>query len=391
MSERFYESPPWRFAVTTLDTETLTFLDKLASNREVVRSLNTPLVITGRVPSANPEVNILSDDGLPFLAEGARLLYALRNESMVGFNCRAAGIILEVRDRGNPSSAETTFVAHDSWQLAYRRPVVDSNGDLPTEAGLRYNAPGSDILVELLENSIATHGTLHLDIGTTSQWAGTIETTEVLEIVFQQGMSLGEAMDQLVETGTMDILLDPVYDPLNRPGIIGDLSVFVQAGSNQYGAIFAWDKPSRSLVTLDRETDGNERANRVQYYAGQGGPAVPLQSDTAAVAEFGEYWSQQFFPGIDEAAAVEAIAASQLRLRSRGLVSYLMSPAPERSPVPFVEYDIGDYVAIYGSDQMREETATMKRVHTIPLAIGNDQMEAPANIVVADDPTTSAT
>jgi hypothetical protein len=400
-SARFYESPPWRFLVTDLDSVTATFLDKLAKSRTVVPTLNQPCVITGVVPS--DDQTVWSDDlgdGYPNLAEGNRLLYCFRRELDGTANpwvVRAAGIVMYVADQGDADAPETQFRAYDPWQLMYKRPIIDSDGLLPCEdvdsqgnaidpgcQGVTYLASrGSDIILELLDNSTTYQGETHIDYGS-SWWQGTIDDTEIIdEMLFQQGSSIGEAFDALVETGTLDIVLTPIYDPVNRPGKTHELSVYVSAGGPKYEAVFAWDKPGRSLVELTPEYDGNERANYVQYYAGQGGPPVPLQSDAFAAAIYGEYWSQQFFPGQTQAAAVEKMAQAQLALRAEGLKTYTMSPAAERSPVPFVDYGLGDTVPVYASERLRQPVAELLRVLSIPLAIADDQMEAATNVLLS--------
>jgi hypothetical protein len=387
MSERFFESQPWRFVVTNLDGETMTFLDKLCSNREINRTLNAPMRINGSVPSDSPEVNIVTGDGSPWLSEGDRLLYCFRREGLepgsheVSWVVRASGTILTVEDRGGPDAPVTDFEANDPWQVLYARPLRDEFG-LPPADGFHFNAPGNEIAFQLLAMSELHDGPTRIDLLT-----GTVETTATVEIDFQQGMSVGEAFDALTATGTMDIVLEPIYDPIDKPGILCQINIYDHAGVDRHNAIFAWDKPSRSLVDLNRNRDGQQRANKLQYYIGQGGPPVPLVTDAASVAKYGRYWDQQFFPGQEKAMAVEAFAEKQRSLRSDGLVTYTMSPAPERSPIPFVDYDIGDRVPIYGSRRLREAVFELKRVVSIPLVIGDDQMEAPAQVVLEDETT----
>ena len=387
---RFGESGPWRFLVTDLESQTAALLDRLASNRQIVFTLNEPCRMSGTVPSDNPEVNRLYDDD-PLLAEGNRLLYCFRRENDEATSdapiwvIRAAGLIMNVNDVGGPDVAETSFEAFDPWQLLYRRPLRDDEGNLPGEGGLTFAdppVPSSEIAEQIIAFSELVDGTTHLDLLT-----GTIETTDAIEITFQQGMSVGEALDQLCATGTMDILIDPVYDPIGKPGIVGQLNIFVKAGTTRTAAIFAWDKPGRSLVNLNRQTDGRERANKIQYYAGQGGPPVALVSFGLSAIKYGHYWEQQFFPGSEDADVVLGFANLQGQQRRNGLVTYTISPAPERSPVPITGYYLGDYVPIYGSSRLRAAVATTKRVYSIPLMIGDDQMEAPAGVIVADDET----
>jgi hypothetical protein len=381
MSERFYESPPWRFLLTNLDGVSLVFLDKLCSSREINRTLNAPLRINGTVPSDHPEIFLEAGDGDPYLSEGNRLVYCFRRESDTDpkWVCRAAGTILTVDDVGGEAPM-TTWEANDPWQVLYRRPLRNAEGNLPGEAGLVANDNGNDIAFLLISLSDLHDGPTGLDLLT-----GTIETTDTLEISFQQGMSVGEALDALVETGTMDIVIDPVYDPVTYPGIVGKLNIYQTAGSIRRNAIFAWDKPSRSAVEITRQRDGNLRANKLQYYVGQGGLPVALVTGAASVAKYGRYWEEQFFPGQPKAVVVAGWARKQAKLRADGLVTYTISPAPERSPVPFIDYDIGDKVPIYASSRLREPVADLKRVVSIPLVIGDDQMEAPAQVVLADE------
>lgn len=384
--QRFGESGPWRFLVTDLDGVTQALLDRLATNREVVYTLNQACRMSGSLPSDNPEVNLLGDDGYPIVAEGVRLLYCFRRENDVASSdapiwvVRAAGIILSVEDRGGPTVPLTDFVAFDPWQLLYRRPLRTDDGSLPLPGGAMFSGPGSEIIEQILAFSELDDGPTHLDLLT-----GVIETTETVIITFQQGISVGEAIDQLVDTGTLDVIIEPVYDPINYPGIVGTLNIFNTAGSVRRSAIFAWDKPSRNLVDLNRQIDGRERANTLQYYQGQGGAAVPLVEDATSIAAFGEYWEQQFFPATENADVIESFANLQRRFRKDGLITYSISPAPERSPVPITDYYIGDWVPVYASDRLRQSVTTLKRVYSIPLAIGDDQMEAPAGVIIADD------
>jgi len=344
--------------------------------------------MSGSVPSDNPEINLEASDGDPLLAEGNRLLYCFRRENDEASSdapiwvIRAAGIILNVEDRGGPNAPLTDFMAYDPWQLLYRRPLRDSEGELPPEGGLTFSAAGSAIAEQIIAFSELVDGTTHLDLLT-----GVIETTDVVDITFQQGISVGEALDQLVATGTMDVIMEPIYDPFDHPGIVCTLNIFETAGSIRRDAIFAWDKQGRNLVDLNRQDDGRERANKLQYYIGQGGPPVPLVSDAASVTKYGTYWEQQFFPANENSDVVEGFANTQRRLRRMGLITYSLSPAPERAPVPITGYYIGDYVSVHASDRLRESVETLKRVYSIPLSIGDDQMEAPAGVIIGDDET----
>ncbi len=375
-----YISPYWRFVVTDLDSVVLTLLDHLASDREITFLLNQPARCVGKVPSASPEVNIPGDDGYPFVAEGVRCLLGFRLEAGE-WVIRFTGIILQIQDTAEQDIAYSHFTAYDPWQYLFYRPVVNYlTGKLPGPKGISWDDTRGDVIAgQVLRNTIAWHGNAFIDAGPsyggTSFYTGTMELTAQMDINFPQGLSVGEAWQQLVATDTMDIVLTPIYDPVNRPGYLAELNVYEQAGSQRNAAIFAWDLPSRSLTQIDDLYDGTIRANKVQYFSGQGGPPVAVQTDAPSVATYGQYWATQFFPGQNVPAAVVALAQQQLSLRANGQRTVTISPAPERSPLPFTEYYLGDTVPVYASDALRGTVSGYQRIYGIPISISDDATE----------------
>lgn len=370
---RFFRSPLWRFAVIDLDTfAVITLLDRLASQRVLTYTLNQPATAQGRVPSNNPEVNLPYTDTpqFPFVAEGVRGLIGLRLENC-SYEPRFAGIIMQVEDAALSDDPYTSFTAYDPWMLLNLRPLLNVFGNLPGQQGFSFsNTRGSNIALAFAENTDANNGSTFIDFEN-----GVIEDTQQLDIVFRQGTTVGQAWQQLVATGTMDIVLTPVYDPRNRPGILAELNIYAQAGSNRPGSIFAWNMPSHSLTQISRMINGTRRANYVQFFAGQGGPAVTPQTDATSIATYGEYWAQQFFPLQNVNAAVEALAAEQLLLRKDGQTTVTISPAPERSPEPFLDYYLGDRVPVYASNELREAITGYQRVYGIPVEIDDNGTE----------------
>jgi hypothetical protein len=401
VGRRFGRSPSWKYWVTDRNGAGVTFLDRLATNRTVTRILDEPAIATGNVPSDEPEVNIPYQllTAPPFVHHNSRLLYCFRREGGTPpWVCRFGGIFMQLEDEGTDAPV-SHFTAYDPWQYLYSRPVVTTGGVLPGQDGIEYTAPGNEIALELIENTIVAHGTVHLDIGqVTSDFEGTIETTPTINVVVEQGMSVGEALKMLCDTGTMDIVIDPVYDPEDRPGIVGVLSIYEQAGATRHNAVFAWDKPGRSLVNLSRLIDGTQLANKVQFFAGQGGPAVPVQTSSDSISRYGQYWAQQFFPGKNIPALVELLALAQLRQRQAGNRTVSFAAAPERSPIPFQEFDIGDYVPVWASRRFRDPMAPnlddppegYQRVTTMPLEITDDGVEELRGVLVQTDSTEGA-
>lgn len=412
---RFYESPLVRILVTDLDGIVVTTLDHLGMDRVILAKLNHPWQIECRVPSDHDEVNRhYAGDDLPYVSEGVRLVHVLFREADFSGTAaqggpwvsRASGVVLHVEDAAETGQPYTRWTAWDPWQYLFRREVPRPDGTVLPRKGARWNdTRGNLIALQCLKRAIDNssvsapagaqacfidfgdgsrigEGAQYQDWGGTSFYQGTIEQTDQLDFDVQRGKSVGEVWSDLVRTGTMDIVLTPIYDPKNRPGIIAEGSIYQQAGVQRNGAIFAWDMPGKSLVTIDREQEGSGRANKIRFFNGQGGKAVPLQTHAASVALFGDYWAQQFFVSQTKQVAVAAMAAWQLELRKEGQRTVNVTPTPERSPIPFVEYTIGDRVAVYASERFREtvgaaaltDTVVYQRVYGIPIEISNDAL-----------------
>ena len=369
--------PLWRFLITDLGGVGITLLDHLASDRMVTLKLNEAAEVTGTVPSDSDYVNRLHTDGFPLLSEGVRQLYCFRRESETPpyYTIRASTLVMQMNDAAASDDARSRFTAWDPWQYMMMRPVLQSSaatggtyvdGDLIDSAGLIYGAAqtAGAIALDMINTTIAFADagapaaaqllflrTITND-GLTDPFGGTGYKIE-------QGTSLGQALQDLCATGYMDILLTPVYDSAS-PGALCDLDILSQsspylgAGVFNYNAIFAWDMPGRSVTGIDDMFDGLGRANVVQFYNSQGGPAVTQQTDATSIASYGEYWAQQFFPAQTEAVAVVAMAQQQLELRKNYKQTLTINPAPTRAPDPFVDYGLGDRVPVYASNRLRQ-------------------------------------
>lgn len=397
-----YRSPFWRFCILDLKTfETLSFLDRLASSRVATYTLNHPAVSEGVVPSENPEINIPwpTVDSDPFLTEGSRVLLGFRREHDTPpyWQIRFAGIIMQLEDTAQSDNAFSHYTAYDPWQYLFSRPACKADGSLPGANGLSYSGEAANLIaLDLLSNTIANQGICGIDAGIayggTGDYTGTIETCDLIDINFPQGTTVGQAWQTLANLDVLDIILEPIYDPINRPGYLVQANIYTQAGMPRDDAIFAWDMPSRSLVGISRLIEGGvSRGNEVKFFAGQGGAvsggqSIPVQTDAASVAKYGEYWQQQFLPGQIVVAAVTQLAAAQLALAKDGKVTVAISPAPERSPIPFTDYWLGDRVPVYASNRFRapipaagspssDVNVNYQRVYGVPLIIADDATE----------------
>ena len=408
------EPPLWRFAVTNLAGSTLTFLDHLASERVVTPKLNEALEVSGTVPSDNPEVNIPGGDGFPFVAEGVRQLYCFRRESDCPpyYTVRASTLIMQINDASGTGDARSRFTAWDPWQYLFSRPVLQSSlattskntpgidGRIIGPAGLTYPATmtANQILMDMIFVTMAAadvtapvaardgfldYGQFGVNSTNYEEACGTF--TDGYPI--QQGTMLGQAMTDLTATGYLDIILRPIYDPVNRPGILCALEIYSQstlannygAGSLQYDCIFAWDRPGRSLTGIDNLYDGVGRANYIQFYTGQGGPPVPAAYSPSAISTYGEYWSQQFHPAQPNAVpAVLELAKAQVVLRANFKETLTINPSPERALQPFRDYYLGDGVPVYASTNLRQQLGlpqAWQRIFGIPVEIDDNGTE----------------
>ncbi len=387
VSQRFFTGFPWRFILTTLGGETVTSLERLASNRTVTFSLNQPAQTAGQVPSDDPRVNITDVElGLdaPHLSFADRLIYGFRREQRNPdlWVCRFAGIPLQIEDAAQADQPYSNYTAYDPWQYLYQRKVMNGTG-LVGPGGISWTGTRGDVIVqELLDNTIGVDGTAYIELGT-------FEATAQIDINLQQGSSVGDALKQLVQTGTLDIWFEPVYDTA-KPGVCCTVHVYAQKGTTQDGAPFAWDT-SRFVNGISNLLDGAQLANDVQFYNGQGGPPVTAAVDAASQARYGVWSTQQFFPAQTVVAAVEAMAALQLDLRKQGRRSVTITPNPLLSPKPFIDYSLGDKVPVYATTRLRQEIpwsnspTVYQRIYGIPITLGDDGVETVQRLVASPD------
>lgn len=410
VGQRFYKAPNWRYVITDLDSVAVTFLDRIATDRSIEFDLNTPTEISGLVPSANPEVNILHTDGDPFLSEGNRLLYAFRREGPEGqpWVIRAAGIVLALSDDGGVNVSKTKFQAWDPWQLLYSRQCVDEDGNLPNKKGLIFSNPSvpiGEIALQLLKNTIDNAGPVHLDyptsFGGTVNWDGFFADTPEIDYTIHRGKTVGEAWEDLCATGLLDLEITPVFDIDDRPGYVGDLNIYSQPpaedqprGFARPQAIFSWDKPPRTLAGIKRDPDGRRRANWIQYYTRYGDVPAGLLEDADSQTKYGRYDYVQFFPDQTDADRVEEWATAQLDMRKRGIRSVTPLPAQQQPPFLWEEFFVGDRVPVYSSNKLRERIPdadapdVYQRVYGITISLNDpDAFEVISDIRVSQDGT----
>lgn len=402
---RWFSGYQSRFLVTDLFGVPTTWLDRLTLGASMAFNLDQPMTGTISLHSNDPRVNrIFTPDADPLVAQSNRLVYAFLRQGIAGgsttaWDCIGAGMIMAPEDQADQDVPTTHFTFYDAWQFLFGTPCfLDEIGTLPGPDGFQFFAtPGSQIVATLLANAIfgsepSVPGTggngYFIDAGVTYggtvHWAGTIETTPAIDFVVQQGMSIGTAWNQLLAAGNdfssglsdggVDIVLKPIYDPVNRPGYTHELSVYNLAGVQEPGAPMAWGMFTKSAETADRvhdATPGNF-VDIADYYAGQGGPGVGLVQNAANVSKYLGYWSQKFFPQQPDAESVLAMAQQAIQLQKQGKRTFTVNPDPLRAIGPFVGYNLGDRIPIYAPNKLRVTAAGYQRVQGIPLEINPD-------------------
>jgi hypothetical protein len=359
---------PWRTLIVQATTgRTLACLDGRATDRSNLYVLNGPASATGQVAADDPMVNIgfPNADDPAVLANNRRMLFQLQREQGADppWQPRFGGIVTVMDDQG-ADAPTTRYTAHDPWQYLMSRPVRNpSTGALVADNGLTFNAGtlASDIAHDLLEITDTLDGDTHIDFSDT----GLIEASAPLDepITFDVGISVGEAWQQLCDTGSIDIHLDPIYDPDARPTKCVELRIVAQTtgqstGTVRFNAVMGWDIAGNSVMEISRLIDGTRLANSVQFYPGQGSFTVPLQTDAGSIAAYGTYWAQQTFPEAGNKRVLIALAAlAQVVLRRNGAKNISFSPAPERTLIPLRDYALGDYVPIWASRNFRDPLA----------------------------------
>jgi hypothetical protein len=353
---RFYRGDPWRALITDRDTNAITALDKLAANRTITYTLNKPAETAARVPSDDPRVNLPTVSGTvlgpPSVSFNDRLAYLFRREAQgtgAPWVCRFAGVVEQIEDQANEEQPYSTFTAHDPWQYLFARPVMNGTA-LVGPHGISWTATrGSVIAKQIVDATIGLHGPCYIDTD-----LGTFEDTNVIaKFTIQQSTSVGAALQQLCALGGMDIIMDPVYDPVGLPGICVIMNVYIQAGSVRPDAVFSWDR-GRAVQGISNLTDGDLMANTVQFFNGQGGPPVTPAFDSDSEAQFGWWETQQFFPAQIQRVAVEAMAEFQLGLRKQGKRTVTVTPQSLIAPIPLLEYGLGDEVPVYATSRLRQ-------------------------------------
>jgi hypothetical protein len=191
--------------------------------------------------------------------------------------------------------------------------------------------------------------------------------------------------------GGCDIILTPIYDPVNRPGYTHELSIYRLAGQDLTVSPIAWGEFVRSSSTADRQHDGTpgQFVNVADFHVGMGGYPVPIggppPSNTDSITLYRTYWETKFFPSQTSGAATLALAQQELQLRKQGKRTFTTNPDPLRSGVPIRDYNIGDRIPLNVTNSLRVLARGHQRIQTIPVDVNPDGMTRVQNLLTSPD------
>lgn len=379
---RFYEGPDWRILITTLASEGLSSPTKFTTDNKLSFGLASAASYRGSIRSNEYQISREHTDGLPVLEANCRFLYGFRREGGTPpWTCRFGGIVMEIKDSGADHS-RTEFAAFDPRAYLAHRLVRDSLG-VVADATFTTGTEVGEIAATLLQRTIDAVGSVYIDAGETysgtASWAGTIEATATLagDLTFPAGTTVLEAWEQLEELGALDIALDPIYDMVNRAGYLAELSIYAERGAQRDDAVFAWDRPPRSVARTERDTNGGRQANSVFVLRGQGGDAdvAGFAEDAGSQAVYGVWETAVVNVENPSQAEADAIADTILLIRATPPEVFTLTPSPERGAPPFTGWWLGDRVPYYASSDFRKAVAGLTRVYGAELELAPEGYE----------------
>jgi hypothetical protein len=402
---RIFNDMPWRVFVTTRAGAVITDLEHRGTDRQFLFTLNGPAYHTGQAAADDVNLNrpYPSADSPANLTNNRRLCYAVRRELHADppYVCRFGGIFQSLEDQG-ADAPTTRYVAYDPWQLLMSRPARHKDtGALLNEKGCTYptGTRASYIALDQLEWSELNDGESHIDYLTNPY---IIDDTTPLPAPFEinQTDSVGQVWQNLCDTGTIDIRLDPIYDPMSRPGKLAELRIAQFIGTTRFSIVMGWDRFPYSVVEVNRTIEG--MANSIRFLAGAAAHAVP-QTDATSITANGKYWLQQGVGGQMHQKKADLLALGELMIRRNGQRTITYTPISDRivDARPFFDYDLGDYLPLWASRNLREPlevdyaayladpdfpgAAGYQRVYGIPITLDDNGVERVEGLITSQD------
>jgi len=365
----------WRFVLCDFLGVPIAVLSAVASDKQLDFRLGRPARCSFTVPSAEPLVNLSHTDGFPYLSTGRRTVKAYRREG-AAWVLRFVGYVWQLGDAGDADTMRTAVTCFDPMQRLARRIVRDAPGAVT--ATILANGGGAAIAKDLVD---ATN--LHAGATGITTTGGTFATTPTLSYSFEPGTFIGPTIVELCDTDTVDVYFDPIDA---TDGLHVRMNAVAQRGTDRPHAKFGYARGNHANAVFQRTEDMEQVANDLTIL---GGPAeTRLQkrlTDAASIAAFGVYEDARAVTLATTQDRIDAIAAGELDFRVSPVGPLKVVPQPERAPVPWDEYFLGDTVRHYLSADTREAAVETQRVHGITVNIDDDGFESVGELLTAAD------
>lgn len=345
-------------------------ITRIAKDKQLVFMLDRPAQCSFTVPADDPLVHLLyTDDGLskPYLATGCRTLKAYRKEAgawVLRFN----GIVWEKSAAEVDQDSSLVSIAvtcYDPWQILMKRLCCGTDGSF--DDTISYSATdGATIAKQLVDNTNANYGSCGIET------TGTFASTTPQDASYVQYFA-GQALIDLCNTDTMDVILDPVD---RTDGVMAEMSVVAERGAVQPDAIFGYDRPPHSVLGWQRDESLDEFANDITLYTGQTSTGKKEHSarrtDTGSQSAYGVYQDAQVLTDIWSQAFVDTLADTEILLRKQPRELIGFAPVPERCAPPWDVWFLGDTGYVYASENTGDVIEGESRIYGFTLDVNND-------------------
>jgi hypothetical protein len=363
----------WRFVLCDLNGVPISILSSIATERRLQFPLDRPAVLNFTVPSESPHVNILHTDGDPYLSCGNRTIKAYRKEyDETTWTLRFAGIVWNLQDNADGNTCKTQVTAYDPMQLLTKRVVRAADGTFATDVTF-VGQQGQVLAKALVDRTIAYAGACAI-----STALGTFTTAPTQSAIYTQ-QYVATALIDLCNTGSLDVW----FDPLDRTdGILAAMSAGPIRGATLANVIMSYAAPGHTAFAFDRSVSMDNFANSIFLYGGSTSGHLANVSDSTSQTTFHTYEDVSVLTDVSDSTLIDALANEQLAFRKDPRDLITMLPTPEKAPLPWRDYFLGDVIQVYasiGKDQTypttRQAISGAQRVYGITIDVDDDGVE----------------
>lgn len=363
---------PWRLLVRHRWTgEVVSVITGIARAKVGKATLNRPSTFGFVVPSDHPSVWHPASDGLPKIEEGVRTVHLLHWEPVppwgdYAYVPRFSGPIWSMEDVGDENGVETLVSCVSPLHLYTKRPVQKADGS--TDVVEFTNVPAQQIVQQLHDRTVATHGSVGLVLGT-------LETIAPRAMRWDNAHDLAAAFLELAGGfGGFDMFEEPLAGDV--AGQTARLNVLQRKGSHRPLKI-AWGVPPHTAKAVSRKKTMETVANDLRINGGAEWMR-PHRTDAASKTKYGTMLGEDTIEDVTVPSFLEVLADEQIKLRSVPFES--VSFTPTFRVAPWDELDIGDTFDVEAGERLRGGFKGVQRCY----GFGYEIPDGSADAVITD-------